>query len=188
MSDLAVAFELHRSHLRRVAYRMLGSAAEADDAVQDAWLKLTTANANAIVGACVERYTRMDKDVRFAPGDLPLIHLRPTAFSRLVTNLIDNALAYGAPPVDVSTRREGNAIAIDIADHGPGIAPEDVARLKQPFTRASAARTDASGVAAPHIPVLPPWGTIAIPDSAHVATTAATCCVLAGRTTASALP
>lgn len=36
---LADHFEEHRSHLRAVAYRMLGSIAEADDAVQDAWLR-----------------------------------------------------------------------------------------------------------------------------------------------------
>jgi RNA polymerase sigma-70 factor (ECF subfamily) len=35
----AERFEAHRSHLRAVAYRMLGSLAEADDAVQDAWLR-----------------------------------------------------------------------------------------------------------------------------------------------------
>ena len=38
---LADRFEEHRSHLRAVAYRMLGSLTEADDAVQDAWLRLT---------------------------------------------------------------------------------------------------------------------------------------------------
>ena len=59
---------------------------------------------NAIVAACVERYVRAGKDVRFAPGALPLVPLRPTAFSRLVANLIDNAIAYGAPPVEVTTR------------------------------------------------------------------------------------
>src|ERR671930_760823 len=32
-------FEAHRSHLRGVAYRMLGSLSEADDAVQEAWLR-----------------------------------------------------------------------------------------------------------------------------------------------------
>ena len=37
---LADRFEAHRSHLRAVAHRMLGSVAEADDAVQDAWLRL----------------------------------------------------------------------------------------------------------------------------------------------------
>ena len=38
--QLAEEFEEHRSHLRGVAYRMLGSMAEADDAVQDTWLRL----------------------------------------------------------------------------------------------------------------------------------------------------
>ncbi|GAA2629137.1 RNA polymerase sigma factor SigJ [Actinomadura fulvescens] len=37
---LAERFEEHRTHLKAVAYRMLGSLAEADDAVQEAWLKL----------------------------------------------------------------------------------------------------------------------------------------------------
>jgi RNA polymerase sigma-70 factor, ECF subfamily len=38
---LAERFEEHRVHLRSVAYRMLGSLTEADDAVQDAWLRLS---------------------------------------------------------------------------------------------------------------------------------------------------
>jgi RNA polymerase sigma-70 factor (ECF subfamily) len=37
---LAQRFESHRTHLRAVAYRMLGSLAEADDAVQEAWIRL----------------------------------------------------------------------------------------------------------------------------------------------------
>jgi RNA polymerase sigma factor (sigma-70 family) len=39
---LAAAFEEHRAHLRGVAYRLLGSMPDADDAVQEAWLRLTT--------------------------------------------------------------------------------------------------------------------------------------------------
>ena len=38
---LADRFEEHRPRLRAVAYRMLGSLAEADDAVQDTWLRLS---------------------------------------------------------------------------------------------------------------------------------------------------
>jgi RNA polymerase sigma-70 factor, ECF subfamily len=38
---LAERFEAHRAHLRAVAYRMLGSPSEADDAVQEAWLRLS---------------------------------------------------------------------------------------------------------------------------------------------------
>lgn len=45
---LAQRFEENRSHLRAVAYRMLGSVSEADDAVQEAWLRLCRSDANAI--------------------------------------------------------------------------------------------------------------------------------------------
>jgi RNA polymerase sigma factor (sigma-70 family) len=45
---LAERFEAHRSHLRAVAYRMLGSAGEADDAVQDAWLRLSRADTSGV--------------------------------------------------------------------------------------------------------------------------------------------
>jgi RNA polymerase sigma-70 factor, ECF subfamily len=41
-------FEDHRTHLRAVAYRMLGSRAEADDAVQEAWLRLSRSDASDI--------------------------------------------------------------------------------------------------------------------------------------------
>jgi RNA polymerase sigma-70 factor (ECF subfamily) len=43
-----VNFEEHRPHLRGVAYRMLGSRSEADDAVQDAWLKASKANSSTV--------------------------------------------------------------------------------------------------------------------------------------------
>jgi RNA polymerase sigma-70 factor, ECF subfamily len=45
---LADAFEANRVHLRAVAYRMLGSVSEADDAVQEAWLRLNRSDAAAI--------------------------------------------------------------------------------------------------------------------------------------------
>jgi RNA polymerase sigma-70 factor (ECF subfamily) len=45
---LADRFEEHRAHLRAVAYRMLGSLAEADDAVQDAWLRCSRAGAGEV--------------------------------------------------------------------------------------------------------------------------------------------
>jgi RNA polymerase sigma-70 factor (ECF subfamily) len=45
---LAERFEEHRARLRQVAYRMLGSLAEADDAVQDAWLRASRAGAGDV--------------------------------------------------------------------------------------------------------------------------------------------
>src|SRR5205085_10064862 len=45
---LADRFEEHRAHLRSVAYRMLGSISEADDAVQDTWLRMSRAGASGV--------------------------------------------------------------------------------------------------------------------------------------------
>src|SRR5512138_3011186 len=45
---LAQRFEEHRRHLRAVAYRMLGSLSEADDAVQEAWIRLNRTDASKV--------------------------------------------------------------------------------------------------------------------------------------------
>ncbi|MER5576260.1 sigma-70 family RNA polymerase sigma factor, partial [Streptomyces massasporeus] len=46
--ELAHRFEEHRGHLKAVAYRMLGSLSEAEDAVQEAWLKLSRTDTDDI--------------------------------------------------------------------------------------------------------------------------------------------
>jgi RNA polymerase sigma factor (sigma-70 family) len=45
---LAERFESHRGHLRAVAYRMLGSLSEADDAVQEAWFRLSRSDTSGV--------------------------------------------------------------------------------------------------------------------------------------------
>ena len=46
--DVTDEFEQHRQHLQAVAYRMLGSASEAEDAVQEAWLRLARADTDTV--------------------------------------------------------------------------------------------------------------------------------------------
>ncbi|HKE38445.1 MAG TPA: ATP-binding protein [Casimicrobiaceae bacterium] len=100
---------------------------------------------NQVVAPLVERQRREGRDVRFTPGTLPPMSLRVTAMSRLVANLLDNALVYGSPPVEIATRVEPGSVVLDISDRGPGIPPGDVQRLKRPFTRGEPARTGAGG-------------------------------------------
>ena len=87
---LAARFEDNRPHLRAVAYRMLGSLSEADDAVQDAWLRLsrsdtsevenlrawlTTVVARVALNVLRSRRTRREEplDVRMPDQDGPAI-------------------------------------------------------------------------------------------------------------------
>jgi DNA-directed RNA polymerase specialized sigma24 family protein len=47
---LAERFEEHRGHLDAVAYRMLGAVVEAQDAVQEVWLRLARSDASGLYG------------------------------------------------------------------------------------------------------------------------------------------
>src|SRR5688572_2204138 len=63
---LADRFEAHRGHLRGVAYRMLGSLTEADDAVQEVWLRLSrtdTSNVENLGGWLTTVVARICLDV-----------------------------------------------------------------------------------------------------------------------------
>ena len=60
----------------------------------------------------------------------------PDAFERVVGNLIDNALEYGAPPVVVTGGASESTFRLAVEDHGPGVPREFVPRLFERFTRA----------------------------------------------------
>ena len=75
----------------RIVGQFLEFARTNEDAAQE------PADANAIVGACVDRYVRAGKDVRFAAGSVPAAPLRPTAYSRLVANLPSHVTFRRAP-------------------------------------------------------------------------------------------
>ncbi|MEO8507113.1 MAG: ATP-binding protein [Betaproteobacteria bacterium] len=118
-----------------------------DFARTDAATAFESASLDEVVGACVDRYVRAGKAITFVPESKAVLPLKPTAISRLVSNLVDNAFAYGAPPVEVTTSMKGGIAAIEVSDRGNGIAANQVERLKQPFTRATEARTRVDGAA-----------------------------------------
>jgi two-component system OmpR family sensor kinase len=64
--------------------------------------------------------------------------------SRLVRNLIQNALRHGAPPVTVAISRDENSIQLRVHDHGAGIPESENARIFEPFYRPSG-RSERSG-------------------------------------------
>ncbi|WP_179401653.1 ATP-binding protein [Burkholderia guangdongensis] len=65
----------------------------------------------------------------------------PTAtLDRILSNLLDNAHAYGAPPVVVETERTSTGYVLAVSDRGNGIAPRDLAAATRPFVRLDPAR------------------------------------------------
>ena len=69
---LAERFQAHRPHLRAVAYRMLGSLTEADDAVQDTWLRLSRSGADEVenLGGWLTTITARVSGARSSTGTL----------------------------------------------------------------------------------------------------------------------
>jgi two-component system osmolarity sensor histidine kinase EnvZ len=57
------------------------------------------------------------------------------AVSRLLSNLIDNALAYGAPPVVVRLSKSATEVQLAVTDHGRGLSRSQFASALQPFVR-----------------------------------------------------
>jgi signal transduction histidine kinase len=81
------------------------------------------------------------------PPDLAAL-VDPNAFDRIVSNLVVNALRYGAAPVVVSAQRSDSHFRLAVEDRGPGVAPEFVPDLFERFTRSedSRHRTGGSGL------------------------------------------
>jgi signal transduction histidine kinase len=69
----------------------------------------------------------------------------PVEVNRIVLNLVDNGLRHGGGRVSVRTLALGNEAILEVADRGPGIAPEDLGRIFQPFFRARSDTSAAEG-------------------------------------------
>lgn len=101
----------------------------------------------------VEDLVRGLRDPRFeavrvsVPTDLHAV-VDPVALDRMLSNLVTNALKYGAPPVTVSAARRDTHLRLAVEDRGKGVDREFVPRLFDRFTRSPAAqsRGDGSGL------------------------------------------
>jgi two-component system, OmpR family, sensor kinase len=70
----------------------------------------------------------------------------PDGLDRALTNLIDNARRYGAVPILVSARADGEWVELHVADHGAGFAPEYLPRAFERFSRPAGARGGGAGL------------------------------------------
>src|SRR4051794_41851876 len=131
MSDddyLARRFEADRARLRAVAYRMLGSTSEAEDAVQDAWLRLDRADADGV--------DNLSGWLTTVVARLCLDRLRSRTSRR-----------EGALDVDVPHPRAGAEPAVGDPEHEAGLAESGRAGGLGVFETPAPARAPAVGPA-----------------------------------------
>ena len=84
------------------------------------------------------------RDAAYDGPGRALAYLRPVSFRRAVENLVDNGVRYG-DRVRIGLDLDEVAVVVRIDDDGPGIAPADVARAVEPFTRLEGSRNRNTG-------------------------------------------
>ncbi|MGN6374574.1 MAG: sensor histidine kinase [Sphingomonas sp.] len=99
---------------------------------------------SALVDAVVEDFRDLDHDVTFEDGTRLPMRLRPALMRRAVRNLIENAVKYG-DAARVRIVPAADHVAIVIADQGPGIPPDRIADVFDPFTRLESSRNRETG-------------------------------------------
>ena len=106
----------------------------------------TPASLNDLAQAVAEAQADHGRTVRLALGTLPDVPVRPQALRRALDNLVENAWHHGLPPVVLRTGADANSVWLEVQDQGPGIAPAELDRIRQPFARGDGAgRSGAPG-------------------------------------------
>ena len=82
-------------------------------------------------------------DVTYEGPGRAVLPLRRLAAKRAISNLVENALRHGRPPVRLRILEEGALLAVEVTDSGAGIAAADRARAVAPFTQLDPARSGA---------------------------------------------
>lgn len=98
-----------------------------------------TLDLRALVKRQVDARVEQGAPVQLAGGIAIRLPGHAAPLSRLVANLIDNALKYGRE-ADVTVRRAGDEVELMVEDRGPGIPPEQRSLVLEPFARLDSAR------------------------------------------------
>jgi len=98
----------------------------------------------ALLASVVEEYEDMGEPVTLEDGPRVAAPLRATWLRRALRNLIENALRYGEQ-ARVSLERDGAEAVIRIEDNGPGIPPEEIGAMLEPFARGESSRNRVTG-------------------------------------------
>jgi two-component system, OmpR family, sensor kinase len=87
------------------------------------------------------------RDINLTSSGHVVVNGDDTRLRQVLGNLVRNALVHTPPqtPIDISLSTEDSVARLSVADHGPGLAADDVDRIFEPFYRADPSRSRDSG-------------------------------------------
>jgi two-component system sensor histidine kinase KdpD len=104
---------------------------------------------DGLVGRALEALSAGAERVVVAlPIDSPTLHVDPAQLERVLVNLLENALRFSSPrgQVELQTAVGDAEVILRIVDRGPGLSPDELARVFEPFEHAAAASGGGSGL------------------------------------------
>jgi signal transduction histidine kinase len=131
-------------HLAHLVNQLLDLSRLEADAVE---LRKQEIEVKSLVESIVSAVTEAPPDaIRVeVPSDLRTL-VDPDAFDRIVSNLVVNAIKYGAPPVTIRAEQKDTHFRLAVEDRGNGVGKDFVPRLFERFARADGRKKDGSGL------------------------------------------
>ena len=96
---------------------------------------------DSVLQTVADQFVDLGHDVTYRGGDRQVILGSLTAMQRVFNNLVENAVAHAKSVVISLEQSAPGCIRVDVSDDGPGIPPQQRARMLEPFERGEPART-----------------------------------------------
>jgi signal transduction histidine kinase len=108
----------------------------------DSSANVTPIDINEVLSRLLEAMPAQSRARIVFTGEAPAILANTWGVERMFANVIDNALKYSSPntPINVKITSNNQWASIEVIDCGTGVAPDNLAKLKQPFFRVDTAR------------------------------------------------
>jgi len=99
---------------------------------------------HALADALAQEFRTLGQPVEMEPGERRVAAVQPNLLRRALRNLIENGVRHGGG-ARVAVRAQGDAIALEVTDEGPGIPEGELERVLEPFVRLEASRNRETG-------------------------------------------
>jgi signal transduction histidine kinase len=134
--DLAEFHQLIAQQSREVAYIVEDLLVAARVEIDTVSIDVQPVDLDAEVASTIKGWPSEFGAIEHRPGGVK-VEADPTRFRQITRNLLTNAMRYGGEEVVVVTQSNGETGILQVRDNGPGVDPDDLEKIFEPYERAS---------------------------------------------------